>query len=281
MTNNVIQDVTDTARLVAMFRAQESERPDGLFVDPFARRLAGEGAFKMGERLPSGDRFAAIFAVRTKVIDDMIEAVVASGKIATVVCLGAGLDTRPHRLALPSQLRWIEADLPKMVHYKAGLIGEEPARCQLERHAVDLGVDAARQAFLRDVVAKAGPSLVLTEGLLYYLLPRSVAALASDLHGLGNVQDWIADLLSWSTLQWLRRSWGPAMGTAQMHFAPLIDPALTFRSWGWMLSERRDWVTEATRLERAPMLSHLVPKAFGAKRWLVGRHYQFLAFRRS
>jgi len=38
----VLRDISDTARWVAIFRAEESERPDFVFCDPFARRLAGE-----------------------------------------------------------------------------------------------------------------------------------------------------------------------------------------------------------------------------------------------
>jgi O-methyltransferase involved in polyketide biosynthesis len=38
---NPIRNVSDTALWVATYRALESERPDALFNDPFARRLAG------------------------------------------------------------------------------------------------------------------------------------------------------------------------------------------------------------------------------------------------
>ncbi|HEX5051508.1 MAG TPA: class I SAM-dependent methyltransferase, partial [Planctomycetota bacterium] len=37
-----IRNVSDTALWVAMYRAFESERPDAIFRDPYARRLAGE-----------------------------------------------------------------------------------------------------------------------------------------------------------------------------------------------------------------------------------------------
>jgi O-methyltransferase involved in polyketide biosynthesis len=50
----VLRDISDTALWVALYRARESERPDALFHDPFARRLAGrrgeEIARAMGER---------------------------------------------------------------------------------------------------------------------------------------------------------------------------------------------------------------------------------------
>ena len=37
-----IDNISDTARWVAVYRAQETARPDAIFRDPFAERLAGE-----------------------------------------------------------------------------------------------------------------------------------------------------------------------------------------------------------------------------------------------
>jgi O-methyltransferase involved in polyketide biosynthesis len=42
MPSAPIKNVSDTARWVAVYRAMEAERPDAIFRDPFARRLAGE-----------------------------------------------------------------------------------------------------------------------------------------------------------------------------------------------------------------------------------------------
>ena len=39
---NAIRNVSDTALWVAIYRAMESERPDAIFRDPYARRLGGE-----------------------------------------------------------------------------------------------------------------------------------------------------------------------------------------------------------------------------------------------
>ena len=36
----ILRDITDTARWVAMYRARETDRPDALFRDPYARLLA-------------------------------------------------------------------------------------------------------------------------------------------------------------------------------------------------------------------------------------------------
>ena len=38
----MIRNISDTALWAAIYRARESDRPDALFRDPLARRLAGE-----------------------------------------------------------------------------------------------------------------------------------------------------------------------------------------------------------------------------------------------
>src|ERR1700731_4388277 len=50
----LIRNVSDTARWVAVYRARETERPDALFRDPFARRLAGERGEQIARSKPLG-----------------------------------------------------------------------------------------------------------------------------------------------------------------------------------------------------------------------------------
>lgn len=38
----VVRDISDTARWAAVFRARATERPDAIFRDPYAERLAGQ-----------------------------------------------------------------------------------------------------------------------------------------------------------------------------------------------------------------------------------------------
>ena len=45
--SSLVENISDTARWVAIFRAEESERPDAVFHDQFARKLAG----KKGEQI--------------------------------------------------------------------------------------------------------------------------------------------------------------------------------------------------------------------------------------
>ena len=100
-----IRNVSDTARWVAFYRAMESERPDAIFRDPFARRLAGEEGEAIVEAMPKGRQFAWPMIVRTAVLDELILRAIERDGVDTVLNLAAGLDTRPYRLPLPGSRR--------------------------------------------------------------------------------------------------------------------------------------------------------------------------------
>src|SRR4030095_9767386 len=97
-----------------------------------------------------------------------------------VVNLAAGLDTRPYRMALPSNLPWIEVDLPDLLAYKIAALANEPPRCRLERVALDLANVAARRDLFNRLNQEAGRVLVITEGLGVYLPDQAAVSLGED-----------------------------------------------------------------------------------------------------
>ncbi len=68
MVDTLIKNVSDTAFMVASFRAVESERADALFHDPFARRLAGEHGRKIVEGMSGGILGGWAPAIRTGMV---------------------------------------------------------------------------------------------------------------------------------------------------------------------------------------------------------------------
>src|SRR5690349_9287187 len=67
-----ITHISDTARWVAQYRAMETERPDAIFRDPFAARLAGEHGRQIVESMPRGKQSAWAMITRTAVFDEII-----------------------------------------------------------------------------------------------------------------------------------------------------------------------------------------------------------------
>jgi methyltransferase (TIGR00027 family) len=246
---NSIRNVSDTARWVAIYRAMESERPDAIFRDPFARRLGGERGEAIVREMPQGTAMNWPLVVRTAVLDEIVTRCVRDGA-KTVLNLAAGLDARPYRMDLPADLRWIHVDMPEMVDdFRAGMAGETP-RCRLEFVAADLREADVR----RDVLANAaseGPVLVITEGLLVYLEPDDVAALARDLHDLAKARWWVSDLASPALLKRLEKTWSPVLraGNAPFRFGPREGTGF-FSPYGWRELEFRSHWDESLRLKR-------------------------------
>src|SRR5215471_17122089 len=112
-----IRNISDTARWVAVYRARETERPDAVFRDPFARALAGERGEQIARAIPFADEASWSFVARTYLFDRFVTRAVEGG-VDLIVNLAAGLDTRPYRLQLPAALRWVEVDLPEILDYK-------------------------------------------------------------------------------------------------------------------------------------------------------------------
>jgi O-methyltransferase involved in polyketide biosynthesis len=67
-----IEHVSDTARWVAVYRAMETDRPDAIFRDPFAERLAGARGTEIVDTMKRGRAMAWAMIVRTAVFDEII-----------------------------------------------------------------------------------------------------------------------------------------------------------------------------------------------------------------
>jgi len=260
----LIEDVSDTARWVAFHRALESERPDALFVDPFARRLAGKRGRRIAERMPTvagahpGPRgLASALAVRTKAFDEMILDSVRSIGADAVLNLAAGLDARPYRLPLPSSLVWIEADRAAILDEKTDRLASAKPACIIERVAVDLADDQARASLLDRVAASHTRVVVVTEGLLVYLDEARVASLAEGLRARPSMRRWILESVAPEVLKRNMRAWGKvlARANAEWKFAH-PDGFDFFRPYGWSPTVRRPFMVEARRFGRGSEVPH-------------------------
>ncbi len=277
-----IQHVSDTARWVALYRAMESERPDALFRDPYARRLAGTRGERILDTMPKGRSWAWPMIVRTAVMDELILRAIERDGVATVLNLAAGLDTRPYRLPLARSLRWIEVDFPDVIAYKQEhLKGERPAAA-LEHAGIDLTDAARRRALFGQIGAAAPTVLVVSEGLLIYLTPEQVAALADDLHAVPSFRWWLLDLATPRLLKMMEKNWGRAVaaGNAPFQFAP-AESTRFFEPHGWVEAEFRSTWEEAYRLNRADVplawLWRLLGRLSSAKRREEMRRFSGIA----
>ena len=246
----LISNVSDTAKWVATYRAMETDRPDAIFRDPFARRLAGEKGEAIVRGLPRGRSMAWPMVVRTAVMDEIIMREVRTG-LDQVLNLAAGLDARPWRLPLPPGLNWVDVDLPAILEHKLTTLAAERPACRYEPVRMDLSDEAGRGELLARVGNSSLRTLVVTEGLLIYLPSEAVAGLARDLHAQPSFALWLLDLASPDLLRMMEKNWAPVVreGGAPFRFGP-AESTRFFEPMGWREVEYRSTMDEGTRLNR-------------------------------
>jgi methyltransferase (TIGR00027 family) len=268
MSDPLIRDISDTARWVAVYRARESEREDAVFRDPFARALAGERGERIASALKFTEENAWSFIARTYLVDRFVTRLVAHGA-DMIVNLAAGLDTRPYRMELPASLRWVEVDLPDILDYKEEVLADAKLVCQLERVRLDLSNEDGRRGLFADLGRRAKHVVVISEGLVIYLMADAVGALARDLAGPPSFQHWVLDLASPGLLQMMKQSAGNAMNDAgaPFLFAPAEGPPF-FTAYGWQPAEVRSLLKTAAKLGRLPFAMRMLamlPESDGAQ----------------
>jgi methyltransferase (TIGR00027 family) len=177
-----VTPVSETAFWTAQCRAIETRRPFPRVVDSLAELLCGEEGMRIGARLESQGRAHDAVVTRTCVMDERIASALVTGDVDEVVLLGAGLDARPFRLKLRSDLRWTEVDLPASVEWKRARLEGRKAPLDHRFVAADLADEAERAR----VIDAMGPrTLVVIEGVLVYLERADVEALLRALRGRG------------------------------------------------------------------------------------------------
>ena len=179
--------VGTTAVMVAAARAVETERPDPLIRDPYAKLLvtsAGAGVLweamldpEVAAKVEALDAESAAQlehmrgyqAVRTHFFDAYFHDAVADG-IRQVVILASGLDSRAYRLDWPAGTTVYEIDQPQVLEYKSTTLAANGATPSADRRAVAIDLRQDWPAALRATgFDPAARTAWLAEGLLMYL----------------------------------------------------------------------------------------------------------------
>ncbi|WP_433435452.1 SAM-dependent methyltransferase [Nonomuraea sp. CA-141351] len=168
-----------TALGVALLRAQESDRPDRLFDDPYARHFlqAVDRASSpwTADPSPATARFlqamAEQVAVRTRFFDHALLNAAAQG-CDQVVLVACGMDARAFRLPWPPGTTVFELDFADVLAFKDAVLARHDATpaCHRVEVATDLRQDWPR-ALAASGFDPVRPAAWLAEGILYALPP--------------------------------------------------------------------------------------------------------------
>ena len=171
---DITTSVGATALAVAVGRAIETTRDDGLVHDPYAKAFVDAA----GSALPLTDdpaeydvlrSQAGYLGVRSRFFDETLDAAVLAGT-TQVVLLAAGLDTRGCRLGWPSGVTVYEVDQPAVLEFKDRVLADVGAAPDATRVAVPVDLRHDWPAALRaGGFDPSRPTVWLAEGLLPYL----------------------------------------------------------------------------------------------------------------
>lgn len=194
-TWDIRTSVGTTAVMVAAARAVETEQPDALIRDPYAKLLvtnANAGVLweamldpAVAAKVDALDPEAAAMvrhmrgyqAVRTHFFDTFFRDAVADG-IRQVVILASGLDSRAYRLDWPAGTTVFEIDQPQVLEYKSATLADNGVTPSADRRAVAIDLRQDWPAALREAgFDPTVPTAWLAEGLLMYLPAEAQDAL--------------------------------------------------------------------------------------------------------
>jgi methyltransferase (TIGR00027 family) len=182
------QSVGNTALGAATCRLIEQSQPaeTRLFNDPVVKYLVGT-LIRMLMQLASMRNFTikqteavmpglyGLQICRARFIDDAVQAALSQG-IEQVVILGAGLDTRPYRLASLERVKVFEVDLPSVQEDKKKKLQKHFGR--LPEHVTFIPIDFDTQSLevvlTRTAFDSSKPAVFVCEGVTQYLSVEAV-----------------------------------------------------------------------------------------------------------
>jgi methyltransferase (TIGR00027 family) len=210
-----------TALSVAACRATESTRIDAWFHDELAQHVLAAAIAP-----PAVSRgLERWVAVRTRFLDELVVDAVAQG-IRQVVIVGAGLDARAYRLALPRDLTVFEIDHAEVLVLKQQLVDELELMSECRRRVVvaDLVTDDWLQPLTDTGWDPSQPTVWVAEGLLVYLNHDERTQLLRQLSSASDIGSVLGATLSTRTDNLAHPLWHPAAAA---------DPVDWLAGCGW------------------------------------------------
>jgi methyltransferase (TIGR00027 family) len=173
---DIVSSVGYTALLVAGWRALHAVSPRPLVRDEYAKVFiaASQDPYLAGVLTNPGTSedetaFPRLYGVQTRFFDDFFTSAGDAG-IRQAVIVAAGLDSRAYRLEWPDGTTVFEVDLPKVLEFKARVLGEQDAAPKSRRIevAADLRTDWPTPLKAAGFDPQS-PSAWSVEGVLPYL----------------------------------------------------------------------------------------------------------------
>lgn len=235
-TAAVAEALQATAFVAAACRAEESRQPSPRLVDPLAQLFvdAQRTGAQAGRALLAAGRYEVV--ARTVLIDQLLVEAMRQWPSSAVVSLGAGFCTRPYRLDLSSCRLVVELDAAGVIALKDRLLAGASPTCQVRRISADIRDAGQLRSCLAIPELLAGPTIVITEGLLVYLPESDLCDLARTLSDAPPVVRWLTDVVSAESTLGMGVVADRAGAGLELFGLDSLEP---FESAGWTVTDYR------------------------------------------
>jgi len=183
--------VSKTAYYCAGVRMQDAESAKPLLGDKYAKRLLGEEGATYWQDFKQFKRPNASNTARAYYIDSFVKKELNEQPDATIILIGAGLDSRAYRI---NGGKWVEIDEPAIITYKNNVLPVSECNNPLQRIALDFEkeklADKLQAYFNRPFV------IFIIEGVFMYLKNEQKKELLSTLTKLFPKHLLFCDLMS-------------------------------------------------------------------------------------
>ncbi len=194
MSENIKKGPSKMAEVVALIRAEESEKPaeDRICYDPYAICFVSPEVREFMARNPAKYKaqreqvennlpgYSNSIVARVRYFDDIVKLSAQDG-LEQLVIMGAGYDTRAYRIGELKNVHVFEIDHPDTIKVKKDKINEIfgfiPAHVTYV--PADLEVEKLDQRLAESGYDKTKKTLFVMEGLIYYLPPEAADDLLS------------------------------------------------------------------------------------------------------
>lgn len=226
--------IAQTAWYCCGVRAQDARSPRPVCGDTLAERFMDAKAQALFQRFPGLKEANVSNAMRHRIIDDALRALLLKRADQRVLVLGAGFDTRAFRL---QGGQWLELDQPGLIAFKERHLPAEQAPNPLLRVPIDFATER-----LADKLAPwAGEPgvVVVMEGVSMYLHPEQWQQTGRTLRQMLPGHLLLCDLINATFIRRYSRKLRQALREIGGEFAPALDdPAAMVMALGYRQQAR-------------------------------------------
>ncbi len=247
--------VSKTAFFCCGCRMLDAASPRPIVGDYFAQRLMGQDGLEYWKNFEAHPKPIASNQARHYIVENHLRRHLSLDQQATIIHIGAGLDTRPFRM---HGGHWVEIDNPEILSYKEAKL--PAASCRNELHRIPIHFDSDKLADKLAPYTGRNNVIFVVEGVLQYLTQAQRQEQLQALTQLFPKHHYICDLMTKLFFDKIANPFNKILAGLGTSFVEMQDePAAMFHQAGYRLTNN------ASNIETARKLG-----LFGSQQFMMG-----------